>query len=451
MKNINKNIICWCAAFGLYALFIFIFSYLYPYGADEYQYAHNNFNLLTAFKAYAESYVTNNPRIGFLIYSVLLALGRWSFLLLNPLLQLTLVLSVFGLIYTRAPDFKTLKDLPPFILISVMSVFFIAKPDNTVFWPGGACNYSWSMLPFIWLLIFLKYIYEKRRVPVLGKAGCAAVFILAFALGMTNENNAPAAFLVICLFMVLCLKIKIKITAPLKIIFPALIAGMAAMFLAPGSYKRMDISLISFFKQAPLLTKIIWHIPKMHDITVSMLLLPVFIPLVMFIEVLAKKTQAFKNNDFIYTALSWTLAFILASVLCMAPIMRTTRPFYSASVMVMISFLFLLKYFDEVYKTKLIRCAAWLSAVVFILILPLFTPPYTALYAQDKARARYIEKAKADGAEKLYLEYYVPTGGISDNFRLMYYDVARHWRASEYLGAEVVVSKHSKEDGLKLL
>lgn len=451
MKKLNKNIFCWCAAFGLYALFIFAFSYLYPYGADEYQYAHNNVNLLTAFKAYAESYVANNPRIGFLIYTVLLSLGRWSFLLLNPLVQLTLVLSVFGLVYMRTPDFKTLKDLPAFILISVMSVFFIAKPDNTVFWPGGACNYSWSMLPFIWLLIFLKYIYEKRRVPALGKAGCAAVFILAFALGMTNENNAPAAFLLICLFMVLCLKIKIKITAPLKILFFAVIAGMAVMFLAPGSYKRMDIYMIRFFKEAPLLTKIIWHIPKMHDMIISLLLLPLLIPAAMSLEFWAKKAKAFKNNNFIYALTALALAFILASALCMAPIMRTTRPFYSASVMVMISFLFLLKYFDEVYKTRLIRLAALAAFAAFALILPLFTPPYTALYAQDKARARYIEKAKASGAKKLYLEYYVPTGGISDNFRLMYYDVARHWRASEYLGAEVVVSKHSKENGLKLL
>lgn len=450
MKNINKNTICWCTALGLYALFIFIFSYLYPYGADEYQYAHNNFNLLTAFKAYAESYVTNNPRIGFLIYSVLLALGRWSFLLLNPLLQLTLVLSVFGLIYMRAPDFKTLKDLPAFILISVMSVLFIAKPDNTLFWPGGACNYSWAVIPFIWLMIFLKYIYENRRVPEVSKAGYLLIVFTAFILGMTNENNAPAALLTLCVFTLFCFKAKIKITAPLKIIFPALLAGMAVMFLAPGSYKRMDISLISFFKQAPLLTKIIWHIPKMHDITVSMLLLPVFIPLVMFIEVLAKKTQAFKNNDFIYAALSWALAFILASVLCMAPIMRTTRPFYSASVMVMISFIFLLKYFDAVYKTKLIRCAAWLSAVVFALMLPLFAQPYISLYKQDKIRARYIEKAKAEGADKLYLNLYIPTGGPCSNLQLLYYDLAKHWKASEYLGAEVVIIKPEKED-LKIL
>ena len=117
----------------------------------------------------------------------------------------------------------------------------------------------------------------------------------------------------------------------------------------------------------------------------------------------------------------------------------------------MISFIFLLKYFDAVYKTRLIRLAALAAFAAFALILPLFTPPYISLYKQDKIRACYIEKAKAEGAEKLYLEYYVPTGGISDNFRLMYYDVARHWRASEYLGAEVVVSKHSKEDGLKLL
>ena len=451
MKKLNKNIFLWCAALGLYALFIFVFSYLYPYGADEYQYAHNNFNLLTAFKAYAESYVTNNPRIGFLIYAILLALGRWSFLLLNPILQLTLVLSVFGLIYTRTPDFKTLKDLPAFVLIAVMSVFFIAKPDNTIFWPGGACNYSWSVIPFIWMLTFFKYIYEKKRVPRIGKTGLLLIFVVALILGMTNENNAPAALLTLCAFTFFCFKTKIKITAPLKIIFPALIIGLTVMFLAPGSYKRMDIALISFFKEASLLNKIIWHIPKMHDITVTMLLLPVLIPLVMLTEILVKKTQAFKNNDFIYAAVSWVLAFILASVLCMAPIMTTTRPFYSASVMIMASFIFLLKYFDAVYKLKLIRLASCLALIFFVLILPLFAQPYTSLYKQDKIREAYIKKAKAEGADKLYLHLYIPTGGPYANLRLLYYDLAKHWKASEYLNAEVVLLKTEQENALKVL
>lgn len=450
MKKLNKNIFCWCAALGLYALFIFIFSYLYPYGADEYFYMHRCKDFADVFTTYFYSYNHNNPRIGLILNNIVLLNGKWLFLILNPLMQLAAVFSVFILIYGKTPDMKTLKNLPSFILIAIMSVFFVAQPDNTLFWIGGACNYSWSVLPFLWLLILLKRIYETKTVPAFSGLSAAALFFGALALGMSNENNSLAAVLILICFIFWCLKTKIKITAPIYIILLGAAAGAVILFAAPGSYKRMDISLISFFKQAPLLTKIIWHIPKMHDITVSMLLLPVFIPLVMFIEVLAKKTQAFKNNDFIYAALSWALAFILASVLCMAPIMRTTRPFYSASVMVMISFIFLLKYFDAVYKTKLIRCAAWLSAVVFALMLPLFAQPYISLYKQDKIRARYIEKAKAKGADKLYLNLYIPTGGPCSNLQLLYYDLAKHWKASEYLGAEVIIIKPEKE-GLKIL
>ena len=105
MKKINFNYTCWAFAFTLFALFIFVFSYLYPYGADEYFYQFRCPDLIGAVKTYFFSYTHNNPRIGLLINNIIIANGKWLFLILNPLMQLFLVLSIIRLIKGKRAEF----------------------------------------------------------------------------------------------------------------------------------------------------------------------------------------------------------------------------------------------------------------------------------------------------------------------------------------------------------
>ena len=139
IKNFKaKPLAIWGLFFFTYVLFIFILSYLYPYGADEYILRRQT--LWGALEQYFFSYGVENARIGLIANNIILYLGKWSFLILNPIVQTIWILSFFALVYLRLPDFKKLSDFPAVLLIALLSVFAVAQPDNTLFWIGGACN-----------------------------------------------------------------------------------------------------------------------------------------------------------------------------------------------------------------------------------------------------------------------------------------------------------------------
>ena len=450
MKKLNKNIFCWCAAFGLYALFIFIFSYLYPYGADEYFYMHRCKDFADVFTTYFYSYNHNNPRIGLILNNIVLLNGKWLFLILNPLMQLAAVFSVFILIYGKTPDMKTLKNLPSFILIAIMSVFFVAQPDNTLFWIGGACNYSWSVLPFLWLLILLKRIYETKTVPAFSGLSAAALFFGALALGMSNENNSLAAVLILICFIFWCLKTKIKITAPIYIILLGAAAGAVILFAAPGSYNRAAHPLLSFFGEASLLQKAIWHYPKIHDLILKLFFIPLIIPFFLAFELYDSKGKALKNNFFFSSVFTFLTACFLAAALAGAPILGNARAFYSASVMLIVSFVCMLEYFENTYKIKLIRCVSALAVIFFIFIMPFFSLQYIHLHKAERERTAYLQKIKVQGKEKAFLAFSQAADMPLKNLKISYYDVLLDRNAEELLGIPIEITNR-KDNELNII
>ncbi len=443
MKKLNKNIICWCSVFGLYALFILIFSYLYPYGADEYFYTYKCQDLADVFTTWFSSYNHNNPRIGLIINNIVLFNGKWLFLILNPLMQTIIALSIFILVYGKMPDMKSLNKLPAFALIAIMSVFLVVQPDNTLFWIGGACNYSWSILPFLWLLIFLKRIYQTKNIPQFSNLGLASLFFASFALGMTNENNSLAAVLILICFIFWCLKAKIKIRSSIYIILLGTIAGSVLLFSAPGSYERAAHPLLSFFNEATLLQKAIWHYPKIHDLIIKLFFIPLIVPLFLALEIYSSKTKALENDFFFSSAFAFLTACFLAAVLAGAPILSNTRAFYSASVMMIISFISMLEYFEDVYKIKLIRYIIYPAVIFVIFIMPVFSLQYIYLYKFEANRTAYIQKVKEQGKEKAFLDFSQSIDMPLKNLKISYYDVLLDANADKLLGIPIEITNPS--------
>lgn len=451
MKRINFNRICWALAFALFALFIFIFSYLYPYGADEYFYQFRCPDLIGAVKTYFFSYTHNNPRIGLLVNNIIISNGKWLFLILNPLMQLFLLLSLVRLIKGKWADLSTLNDFPLFVLLAVMSIFLAVQPDNTLFWIGGACNYSWSFLPFVWFMILLRHIYESGKTPNLNLWQAALLFIGAFVLGMSNENNSIAAFILISAFILYCFKKRIKIWPALPIIFLGVLIGLILLFAAPGSYKRASHPLIAFFQQASILEKLIWHYPKMQDLAVSMFLIPPIMSIFILLEIFSTKLKALGNNDFLYSAITFLTALFLAAILAGAPLLGNSRAFYSASVMWIISFVFLIKYFQDTYKLPLIRILAWAAFIFALIITPLFSVQYFALYSWEKARSEYIEKLRAQNPPTAYIPYIDAVDGPTRNLKISYYDVLLSKEKEKLLGLNKIVIPNKDDSKLNII
>ncbi|MDR1684590.1 MAG: DUF6056 family protein, partial [Elusimicrobiota bacterium] len=192
MKQIpkqNKALLSWALAAAFYCGFIALLSALYPYGGDEYRNIPQSIG--DVFYLYFNAAFNLHPRVGSLLSLAILYAGKWLFVLLNPLVQLGIISGIFYVVAARRADFKNLKDLPLFGLIALLSVTAVAAPNNTLFWICGAANYSWAFAFFILYLCLLRALAAGKNFVKGGLPAGFVIFILALALGISNENSAP--------------------------------------------------------------------------------------------------------------------------------------------------------------------------------------------------------------------------------------------------------------------
>ncbi|MDR0952801.1 MAG: DUF6056 family protein [Elusimicrobiota bacterium] len=420
MQFVKNKKSVWLVLGVLYLLFIFLFSYLYPFGMDEY-YGYN-LSLKESIRRIFETLWMHSPKIGVVFGSTIMYLGKWAFLLINPFVQLGIVLSIFYFVYLRLPDYKNLQDLPACILIALLSIFAVSVPSNTLFWIGGAVNYSWPMFIFLLFLCFLRAQYVGKPLFKDIWQNWLWVLVLAIFWGMSNENNSPMAFII--LFAYAMFFLYRKITLPKWFYFAALgvIGGLCFMFFSPALSARMADNA-SDFASKPFLTKIFFHINHMDIFVRASLCLPPLTFLGLLICGLDRDRQAFKNENFILSLICFIIAFGLASALFLAPNIVGGRPFYSATVISIVAFIFLLEYIGQAYRFMLLKYVSLLMIVFSVLILPLFAMPYFDLHKQAAERAALLSAAKLDGKKHIFLPYYLVKSAPLKNYDIIFFDV----------------------------
>lgn len=440
-KQYKFSIFVWVLCYLCFASFIFIFSYLYPYGADEFLIIYNLNDFTASIREYFVSYMLANPRIGALANNIILVNGKWLFLILNPIIQSLLITLIIILIKGRKPDFTSLKDIPLFLLTAIMAVFFIPKPDNTLFWIGGATNYSWSIIPFVLFLLFLRFVYEKQNIPKIKIFYLFFLFFACIITNMCNENTSLASLIISVLFIIYAIKRNFKNKYILYIMFSGLLIGTLLLFLAPGNYHRLDRfsnSISNAWFQASIFQKIIWHISKTHRLFLSLYCLPWLTFIFLCLEIYSTKLKSFKNNDFLFSVISFIIASFLVASLTLVPIFSSSRVFYSASVMYIISFLYMIKYFSEYYRLRIMAYCAMAAFIFFIIVSPFFALPYVHLYKQDKMRNEYIAKAKANN-QTAYLWFLYQIDGLTSNYDIIYYDTMLDLRSEDFFNIKIKV------------
>lgn len=419
MAQHKKNYLIWALLCASYLAFIALFSFLYPYGGDEY--AMTPANLGGAVTIFLTSYLVRNPRIGLLFNNIILLCGKWLFVVLNPLVQLALILSLFFLVYMRLPDFKTRKDIYPFALIMLLSVFAVAVPDNTLFWIGGACNYSWMFLVFILFLCLLRFAAEKGIKVKLNFALKLVLFFGGIVGGMSSENASPMLLIIFAAFFVYSRFKKIKTGEWFYVPFAGIILGLILLFGAPGSYYRFKTLPLEYIKNATLWQKIFWHLPRLNGFFKAALFLPLITPVILAGQALINRTKILKDKDFIYACAALAISYVLALVLFAVPLLLN-RVFYGATVMALLAFIFTLKHLQNQYKTNLFKYVFIASFCAAAAISPLFTVPYTDLYLKDAQRLRVIEQAKQAGKTEVFIPPVFTIKGPTENLSLNYYD-----------------------------
>ena len=435
MEKTKKSYLIWGLFFAVYIIFIAFFSYLYPLTKDEIL----GFKITTfplAWKAIKITYYGNTLRLGPFLGTYLVLFGKTFFVCVNPFVQIASVMGLFYFIYLRLPSFKDLKDFAPYLLLTVLCTFFIAKPDNTIFWMGGAATYSWPFIVFTLFLIYLRKYYKNPsfKTPLFL---LPLYLLLGFCVGWLHENTSPMALCLIIAFGALLVYKKRNIDGSYWMVLIGIIAGLVFYFTSPGLHTRLGIPEFQNFFNAPLYIKLFYHIPKMDNLFAAFVYIPAFIPFLLLYRFYNLKKDFFKNENLVLSALCYGCAFVLAMVLCMAPLVPE-RAFYSASVMFVCSFFFFMRDFTPLCEFDLVKTLAFFFTVWVLMLMPIFYTSYKYLYDAYQTRQKYIDYVKNSGQKRIYLEMIHNLHTFPENLATLHYDPIGYYTTYEnYLGLTI--------------
>lgn len=416
IKLENKYTLLWVFLFAAYGGFIFLFSYLFPLGADEYNAAF--FPLCDLAYSYKLTFLELTPKIGALIGAAVLFCGRWLFLVLNPLMQLGLWLAVFYFIHLRLPDVKDGRDMPVMLLMLLLSVLAVATPDSTLFWSNGAMNYSWPLFFYMIALCYLRLIYEGRA-QATGALKLLFLFIVGVISGTSNENNAPLAALICFLFWIFMGVKKRKMPLGFYALFLGVSCGMAIFFASPALINRA----VSFGENvgADISEKLFWHIGHLDNFLCVNFYLPALSFLSLAVFAFDKDKRELKNRDYVMACLSLLLCFCAAGILFFAPEIGF-RVYYSATVFSIAAFIFVLKYVKTVYRFNLARYFTAAAFIFGVVIAPTVVLPYFSLHRQEAQRWAALSRAKEANRTYAVLPVFIIPRTPVANYTIIYYE-----------------------------
>lgn len=391
--------------------FIGTMSYWYPVTIDEYFKWQEPAFQLEKIKNY---YLYIIPRISVFWEMPVFALGKWSFVLVNSLIQLINCLCIFYIVFVRLPDTKSYKDMPYFLIILCMSVFFVCRPSEVIFWISGATNYSWTITAFLIMICFLRQIYAHKFIFTDIWIAKLLFFILGFIVGMTNESVIPIALGGTVCFALFCNFKGIKTPKSLSFLIFGLAAGCLVFFAAPAHYNKMLINGISNISAVSIWQKLFFHLYHFNNLFMAQFFLPIITGLLLFLAVIDIRNVNFKTDAFCGAVIFFILAFLIAFILFIVP-QPPLRAYYPASMIFIISFLFLVRYYIEIYKFDFSKILCFIIIGISLYFVPRFVYPHYYLHIQEKARNAVLAQSP-DGKVRPYTVLKGPTSNLSIGF-----------------------------------
>jgi len=226
--------------FGL----IYVLNILYPLYVDDWDYSFTTSGkrvgsfmdiLSTQYDHYFE---WGGRTVVHIIAQSLLWFGEGWGDILNSVAYVALIL----VMYCIANRNKEKHSVSLFIFISLCMWFLQSSFSETVLWITGSANYLWGcMITLFFLLPYCSYYYkpDEKENPV----KTVLFFVLGVLAGWTNENMALALVFFVSVLLFMMRKEKKKIPVWAIIGFAGLIVGAIFLFVAPGNYVRLNLSL----------------------------------------------------------------------------------------------------------------------------------------------------------------------------------------------------------------
>ncbi len=388
----KKNNIIFYLFLSAAALYIAVLTFFRPLSMDDFFYANaSSGGILEIFKFYYKHYLTWGPRIGTLFDMFFLSAGKTIFIVLNTAVQIGLVFCMHYVVTGRKINVCEKKDVILFIILTLL-LLFNPVGGQTLFWISAVANYSFTALIFFVMLFFLRAVLAGRQIIENNIFSCIFLFITGFVIGMSNENTAPLACLII-IFSLIYLKFK-KMPVPKWIywLLTGTFAGTVALLAAPGSYKRMtavtDFSMTDIFVKlhlqetaenflnTPMLFKIKFIPLRIGKFIFLSAGIPVFIVIVSMYAFVKQNFKQEHKKNIVFAVVFLFLALISVSVLCFAP-KPSIRAYYAPLLMTFVSFGFILLYITDNFSKKkvsyfILGCGLIISSVLAFNIIPSF-------------------------------------------------------------------------------
>jgi len=190
-------------------------------------------------------------------------------------------------------------------------------------------------------------------------------------------------------------------------------------FSSPVHYNKMvlggasNISALSFWK------KLFFHIYHLNEFfKVQFFIFPLSV-LFFIIACLDRNKRNFKQENLWLSLVMLLLSFAMAFILFIVP-QPPLRAYYPASVLCIIGFIFLVRYYIEVYGIDFSKWLCYIILLVCLIFTPRFILPNYFLHIQEKERNLILETMP-----NLKVRPYIVLAGPTDNLSIGFMDPAR--------------------------
>lgn len=424
LKKRNRNIELIVVCLAIFFLFIYFLNEKVGYTADDYTYHffYDTYlptehtrpikNLFDVFNSQVNHYNKWNGRfVAHTLVQIFMQFNKSVFNVCNSFAYIGLIVLMNKIV---ASCNKTKVLLPNILLTFFLLWFFIPEFGKTVLWVSGSFNYLWMALIYLSLiLVFISKKDRKSSMPFL-----VSVSFLAFLSGATNENSGLASIgicLLLCLYFSL-LKGKIALWQVSAIFFGFL--GSFVLLSAPGTKNRNNFEFnLTIFKEN--LENI--GSTYLHQFGYLLLLFILLLIIALLLKIIDSQTVIF-SSFFFLGALASIFGLSFSSE---APL----RAFFGTACFIIIPTLLIfskiVNSFQENRNFRIFLTCFFVSLSVMFLI------SYTKVYSDNSQTydtflegVAEIEKAKKEGAEKVYVlkpisydlyNAYFETGNLSDS------------------------------------
>lgn len=242
-----KQSLAACFLFRVVVLALLVYAMLLtwwtPFTGDSFMHSVFGAHHRLAFQPVLErcwwSYMNWNPRLGEFLAIFTATAGKWLFLAVNPFVILSLALMMFYLARGRRVRPGDWRDVLLFSVGALLLLTSSSRPGITMFWLSGGTNYAWSAA--VWLGFLCLY-----RGLLAGTSGIADrplswlwIGLVAFAAGMTNENQVPASLGMVFMYWVYARWRGILLPRWFMVGWVFHAVGAACLLLAPGNTVRL--------------------------------------------------------------------------------------------------------------------------------------------------------------------------------------------------------------------